>query len=112
MLTFNRMLILKLTLTSIAILIRSQNSTAELFSLLALLAPGRFGDAEELERKFGDGSDATPCGHEKGSGYPYPGCQNCDGGRVGNNNQQGGGYTCECVGENAKVRTGASGPLS
>ena len=41
-------------------------------------------------------------------GWQYPGCQNCDGGRGGNNNQQGGGYTCECVGENAKVRTGAS----
>jgi hypothetical protein len=57
---------------------------------------------------LGDGTDAASCGKERGSRYPYPGCQNCDGGQTGNKNGQGGGYTCECVGANAKVRMGIS----
>ena len=60
---------------------------------------------------MGDGSDAEWCGHERGSGYPYPGCENnrwCDGGRTGpavNGGRpgQGGKHTCECAG---KVRIG------
>ena len=31
-----------------------QNSTAELFSLLNLLDPARFGDAEDFEERYGD----------------------------------------------------------
>ena len=36
-----------------------QNSTAELFSLLNLLDPARFGDADDFEERYGRVTDAA-----------------------------------------------------
>ena len=55
----------------------------------------------------GTGTDAAYCAHERGGGFPYPGCTSCSGPRTGAANQQGGGFTCSCLGSNAMVRIGA-----
>ena len=48
-----------------------QNSTAELFSLLNLLDPARFGDAEDFEERYGDMHSAEQVGRLTALLRPY-----------------------------------------
>ena len=49
-----------------------QNSTVELFSLLNLLDPARFGDADDFEERYGDMHSAEQARRRLATAIPYP----------------------------------------